>query len=173
MGLAVIYALDILDDHFRSPEEMRAQLGVELLAMVRDMPGGGAGLENLQVYQAPNAAESEAFRTLRTTLGLNKHETTRLVISSAEPGDGKTTVAANLAVSFAQSGKRTLLIDADMRRPGLTTLLNAKGQLGLSDVLVSKSNLHESGVPQIRALGVEGLEFSCRPARAAPIQPNC
>ncbi len=113
----------------------------------------------MQVYRAPNAAESEAFRTLRTTLGLNKHETSRLVISSAEPGDGKTTVAANLAVSFAQSGKKTLLIDADMRRPGLTTLLNAKGQSGLSDVLVAKSNLHETGVQQIRAVGLAGLDF--------------
>lgn len=158
-GLVVIYALDVLDDHFRSPEEMRAQLGVELLAMVRDMPCAGAGLENLQVYQAPNAAESEAFRTLRTTLGLSKHETTRLVISSAEPGDGKTTVIANLAVSIAQSGKKTLLIDADMRRPGLTALLNAKGQPGLSDVLVAKTNWHESGVEHIRALGVDGLDF--------------
>jgi capsular exopolysaccharide synthesis family protein len=159
VGLVVIYALDVLDDHFRSPEEMRAQLGIELLAMVRDMPGVGTGLESLQVYQSPNAAESEAFRTLRTTLGLNKHESTRLVISSAEPGDGKTTVVANLAVSFAQSGKRTLLIDADMRRPGLTTLLNAKGQHGLSDLLVSKTNVHESGVEHIRTLGVEGLDF--------------
>lgn len=158
-GLAVIYALDVLDDHFRSPEEMRAQLGIELLAMVRDMPSAGSGLENLQVYLAPNAADSEAFRTLRTTLGLNKHETTRLVISSAEPGDGKTTVVANLAVSFAQSGKKTLLIDADMRRPGLTTLLNAKGQLGLSDLLVAKTNVQESGVEHIRPLGLEGLDF--------------
>jgi len=158
-GLAVIYALDVLDDHFRSPEEMRVQLGIELLAMVRDMPGAGTGLENLQVFIAPNAGESEAFRTLRTTLGLSKHETARLVISSAEPGDGKTTVVANLAVSFAQSGKKTLLIDADMRRPGLTTLLNAKGQLGLSDVLVAKTNLHESGVEHVLSLGVEGLDF--------------
>jgi Mrp family chromosome partitioning ATPase len=58
-----------------------------------------------------------------------------LVISSSEPGDGKTTVLANLAVSIAQSGKRTLLIDADLRRPGMTALLAMKGRPGLSDVL--------------------------------------
>lgn len=140
------------------------------------MPSGESGLENLQVHRAPNAAESEAFRTLRTTLGLNKHETARLVISGAEPGDGKTTVAANLAVSFAQSGKKTLLIDADMRRPGLTALLNAKGHSGLSDVLVSKTNLHESGVQQIRSMGVEGLDFlpagSRRPDSAELLASN-
>lgn len=68
-------------------------------------------------------------------------------------------MAANLAVSFAQSGKKTLLIDADMRRPGLSTLLKAKGQQGLSDVLVSKTNLHESGVEHIRSLDVPGLDF--------------
>ncbi len=158
-GLAVIYALDTLDDHFRSPEELRAQLGIDLLAMIRDMPGlGSAGLESLQVFVAPNAAESEAFRTLRTTLGLNKQDTSRLVISSAEPGDGKTTVLANLGVSFAQAGKKTLLIDADMRRPGLTMLLGLKGQGGLCDVLMSSGSLQQFGVPQIRSLGLAGLD---------------
>ncbi|HTM54318.1 MAG TPA: polysaccharide biosynthesis tyrosine autokinase [Pirellulales bacterium] len=159
-GLAAIYALDILDDHFRSPDELREQLGLELLAMVREMPGAPAqGLSSLRVVSEPNAVESEAFRTLRTTLALNKSETSRLVVSSAEPGDGKTTVAANLAVSFAQAGKRTLLIDADMRRPGLTTLLEAKGKPGLADVLVGTTNLHQAGVPQVFALGVGQLDF--------------
>jgi capsular exopolysaccharide synthesis family protein len=68
-------------------------------------------------------------------------------------------VAANLAVSFAQAGKRTLLIDADMRRPGLTTLLEAKGKPGLADVLVATTNLHEAGVPQVFSLGAGQPDF--------------
>jgi len=159
-GLALIYALDALDDHFRSPEEMRSQLGVNLLAMVRDMPANAAeGLAGLQAYIAPTALESEAFRTLRTTLALGARETNRLVISSAEPGDGKTTVLANLAVSYAQSGKRVLMIDADMRRPGLTKLFELKGCSGLSDALISSAPLHAEGVAGIQSLPLPGLDI--------------
>ncbi len=129
-GLGLIYILDILDDRFRSPEEMRIQLGAPLLAMVRKMedlhtrrPG-----ERASVTSLPTQPASEAFRTLRTSLAFSGHETSRLVISSPEPGDGKTTVLANLAVSFCQAGKRTLMIDADMRRPGLSAQMGLKGQ---------------------------------------------
>ncbi len=124
-----MFALDALDDRFRSPDELRVQLGIPVLAMVRRMENLAAtGLEAVQVYAAPQEVASEAFRTLRTTLAFSGGQTQRIVISSAEPGDGKTTVLANLAVSYAQAGKRTLLIDADMRRPGLTALLELRGQ---------------------------------------------
>lgn len=159
VGLALVYVLDILDDHFRSPDELRAQLGVQLLAMIRDTPpAGGEGLAALPAFVAPNATESEAFRTLRTTLGLSLRETNRLVVSSAEPGDGKTTVLANLAVSYAQAGRRTLLIDADMRRPGLTTLLGLKGQGGLSDVLVSTESVGTIGTQLVQTTQQSGLD---------------
>src|SRR6185295_17706948 len=141
-GLALVYTLDVLDDRFRSPEELRAQLGVPVLAMVRQMEDlQTVGLDSIMVHVAPDAVESEAFRTMRTTLAFTSQDTSRLVVSSAEPGDGKTTVLANLAVSFVQSGKRTLLIDADLRRPGLSAMMGLKGQVGLSDLLVSTENV--------------------------------
>lgn len=160
LGLGLIYVLDVLDDRFRSPEELRTQLGVPVLAIVRQMQDlHTVGLQGVQVHVSPHGAESEAFRTLRTTLAFSDQETTRLVVSSAEPGDGKTTVLSNLAVSYAQSGKRTLMIDADMRRPGLTTLLGMKGQSGLSDVLVMSGDLLQTGVVQVQSLALEGLDF--------------
>lgn len=79
--------------------------------------------------------ESEAFRTLRTTLAFSAHDLNCVAVSSAEPGDGKTTVLANLGVACAQAGKRVLLIDADLRRPGLTRLLELKGQSGVANLL--------------------------------------
>ncbi|HTU23919.1 MAG TPA: polysaccharide biosynthesis tyrosine autokinase [Pirellulales bacterium] len=158
-GLGLIYILDILDDRFRSPEEMRIQLGAPLLAMVRKLEDlHTVGLEGVQSHIAPDAASSEAFRTLRTSLAFSGHETSRLVVSSPEPGDGKTTMLANLAVSFCQAGKRTLMIDADMRRPGLSAQMGLKGQSGLSDLLTSHENL-DGLVPQhVRALG-PGLDM--------------
>jgi capsular exopolysaccharide synthesis family protein len=79
--------------------------------------------------------ESEAFRSLRTAIDFSGVDTKCLTISSTEPGDGKTTVMASLAVAFAQAGKRTLAIDGDMRRPGLTKLFNLGHRPGLSNIL--------------------------------------
>lgn len=169
LGLALVYVMDILDDRFRSPEELRAQLGAPVLAMVRQLEElNRLGLENVQVFVKPDSVESEAFRTMRTTLAFSGAETSRLVISSAEPGDGKTTVLANLACSFVQAGKRVLLIDADMRRPGLTNMMGMRGQSGLSDLLVSNEPVAEV-VPQLlRPQAVEGLDF----LSAGPRRPN-
>ncbi len=144
-GLAVIYVLDLLDDRFRSPEEIQAQLGVPVLALVRRLEAlEGTGATNIHVHVHPTGAESESFRTLRTALAFIDNGATRLVVSSTEPGDGKTTISVNLAAAVAQSGKRTLLIDADMRRPGLTPMLDLKGQHGLSTLLRDSAPLPQS-----------------------------
>ena len=79
------------------------------------------------MYSTPAAPECEGFRTLRTALTLTHQDVHQILITSLESGDGKTTTLANLAVCYAQADKRTLLIDADLRRSGLTNLLNAQG----------------------------------------------
>jgi capsular exopolysaccharide synthesis family protein len=169
-GLSIVYILDTLDDRFRSIEEMQQQLGAPVLTMVRPLKCRDAtGLESLQVYSQPDAPESEAFRTLRTALSLNETPTGRIVITSAEPGDGKTTVLANLAVCFAQADKKTLLIDADMRRPGLTALLGLRGIEGLATVIHAQQSVVELATSYIRASGVEGLDVL--PAGARPSDP--
>jgi succinoglycan biosynthesis transport protein ExoP len=145
----LVYVQDVLDDRFASPEELSAQLGVPILSIVRDLVAlEGEGLAAVQTHAHPNAVESEAFRTLRTSLSLNEGECDRILVSSSEPGDGKTTIAANLAVVFAQAGKRTLIIDADLRRPGMSALLGLKGQKGVADALAS-SEPAESLVPTL------------------------
>ena len=81
-----------------------------------------------------------------------------MVISSSEPGDGKTTVLVNLAVSVAQSGKKTLLVDADLRRPGLTALLGMKALGGLTDVLRSKDDVAATAHQHVCSTEVENLD---------------
>ena len=138
IGILLAYVQDALDDRFNSPEELAAQLGVPVLALVQRLQLlPGEGLQSLHTHMKPNATDSEAFRTLRTSLALSAEASERILISSAEPSDGKTTISANLAVAFAQAGKRTLVIDADLRRPGMTTLLGLKGQAGVADILTS------------------------------------
>jgi capsular exopolysaccharide synthesis family protein len=142
IGCVVAYVQDVLDDRFNSPEEISGQLGVPVLSIVRKLDSlEGTGLSAVHTFLTPNAVETEAFRTLRTALTLGHGPTDRLAISSAEPSDGKTTVSANLAVSFAQAGKKTLIIDADLRKPGLTALMGLKGKPGVADILVGNENI--------------------------------
>jgi capsular exopolysaccharide synthesis family protein len=150
--------LDALDDRFRSPEEAAQQLDSRLLAIVPKMQlPDNSGLEALAVHAAPSGAETEAFRTLRTALGLCDREPTRMVFSSSEPGDGKTTVLANLGASYAHADKKTLLIDGDMRRPGLTKLFGLRGAEGLSDLLRNDSATLADLARTVRSAGIPGL----------------
>lgn len=171
-AVGIVYLLDLLDDRFRSPEEIKEQLGVQTLVAVRKLePRDGVGLETLQLYVAPDAVESEAFRTLRTTLSLGRDERDRLAITSSEPGDGKTTISSNLAVSYAKAGKRTLIIDADMRKPGLSKLFGVRRLAGLSDLLRSDEDLAAMAEQRIRSTGLPNLDMlPCGPKPADPAE---
>jgi succinoglycan biosynthesis transport protein ExoP len=136
VGATVVYVLDLLDDRFQSPDEIEQQLASSLLTLVPKLPESEAsGLQSLCTFSQPDGVEAEAFRTLRTALRFATCETECFAMTSAEPGDGKTTLLANLGVTFAQAGRRTLLIDADMRRPGLSKLFDLRGPEGLSHLL--------------------------------------
>lgn len=170
-GLGLVYVSDILDDRFRSVEEMQALLRVPVLAMIRELEKieEATGMDAIQTCVAPNAAESEAFRTLRTALSFADNDTHQVVISSPEPGDGKTTVLANLAVAVAQAGKRTLLIDADLRRPGLTAMMGMRGIDGLSSVIRGSEDVVSMAEAQIRPSGLENLDVL--PSGPRPTNP--
>jgi capsular exopolysaccharide synthesis family protein len=158
LGTVIVYIQDVLDDRFNSPEEMATQLGVPVLAMVRKLDQlPGVGMETVHTHAMPNAVETEAFRTLRTALSLTGSACERLLICSSEPGDGKTTITANLSTAFAQAGKSTLVIDADLRRPGFTSLLNLKGIPGVAEVITSGVPPAESAPPLVYHTEVEGL----------------
>ena len=104
-GIGIIYVMDVLDDRFRSPEELRDQLGAPVLAIIRQLPEtDGQGADALHVHVAPDSIESEAFRTLRTTIAFSGGDLDCLAISSSEPSDGKTTVISNLGVAAADTG---------------------------------------------------------------------
>jgi polysaccharide biosynthesis transport protein len=159
VGGLIVYVQDVLDDRFSSPEEMMNQLSVPVLAMIRELnPLDGVGLSSIHTHVHPTAVETEAFRTLRTALTLSAEASERILISSAEPGDGKTTVSANLAVSFAQAGKRTLVIDADLRKPGMTARFDLKGCAGVADVLLSTDPTAEIAAQLVQHTELEKLD---------------
>ena len=170
-GMATIYVMDMLDDRFRSPDELQWQLGLPMLAMIREMePLVAKGLDGVITFAKSDSLESEAFRTLRSSITFATEETRRLVFTSTEPGDGKTTTLANLAVAFAQSKKKTLVIDADLRRPGMTQLLDLKGARGLSTILRDTKPIAESCLENIFNLGIENLDVM--PSGPRPANPS-
>lgn len=172
-GVLVVYVMDVIDDRFRSPEELQEQLGVPVLAMVRKHEAGeGSGIETLHTFRNPDAVASEAFRTLRTTLAFSGQDCTRLVVTSSEPSDGKTTVLSNLGVSYAQAGRRTLLIDCDLRKPGLTTLFGKRNVQGVSDILKSQDDIAAMCADRVLSTGFQGLDLipsGRRPADSAEL----
>lgn len=165
-GAAAAYVSDLLDNRFRSPEELSEELGGQVLAVIRPLPPGSA-----HPVAASDAPEMEAFRTLRTTLTFSGENRRRIVVTSAEPGDGKTTVISHVAASYAQAGKRTLLIDADMRKPGLSNLFRVRGLPGLSDLLRSNQDLDELCAVRIRPTEIAGVDLlPCGPKPSDPLE---
>jgi capsular exopolysaccharide synthesis family protein len=173
LALLLVNALDALDDRFRSPEELQGRLRLPLLSTIQRMTASkSTGIEALATFGSPADATVEGFRTLRTALSLMYPDAHRLVVSSSEPEDGKTTILANLAICYAQAEKKTLLIDADLRRPGLTTLMNLRGPKGLSELLRSDLEMEESAVFHIHHSAQKGLDVlpsGPRPANPAEL----
>ena len=107
----------------------------------------------------PRSPISEAYRTLRTNLDFSSLDKPicSMVVTSAAPEEGKSTTLANLAVTMAQSGKRVILVDCDLRRPSLHHIFNARSTVGFTDMmrddaLMAKPPLQETNVANLRLL---------------------
>ncbi|MCB0339241.1 MAG: polysaccharide biosynthesis tyrosine autokinase, partial [Bdellovibrionales bacterium] len=118
-----------------------------------------SGPQGIVLLAAPMSRESEAFRNLRTTIKLSMHDgpPKSLLVTSAQKGDGKTTIAANLAASLSQTGARTLLIDADLRMPTIHTHFGfdreTEGMVDyLGDLSVARPNILPSGIHNLSLL---------------------
>ncbi len=173
VGIALAYVLDVLDDRFRSPEELQDQLNAPLLAMIREwnLPETSAGPDAIQVHVAPESVESEAFRTLRTTLAFSGRDRERIAITSAEPSDGKTTVLVNLGVALTHADKRTLLIDGDLRRPGLSRWFQLRTAGGLSEILRGEQPLDVMVPQRVQSSGIPRLDIlPCGPKPSDPVE---
>ena len=170
MALGLVTLLDALDDRFRSVDEMQHRIGLPLLSMIQRLePPESTGPQALVTHALPTSVASESFRTLRTAISLTYPDAHQIVVTSAEPGDGKTTTLANLAVCYAQNEKRTLLIDADLRRPGLTGLMAMRGPRGLSEILRSEGDIAQAAAMHVRSSGIKGLDII--PSGPRPTDP--
>jgi capsular exopolysaccharide synthesis family protein len=113
----------------------------------------------------PRTPVAEAFRTLRTNLIFSSldHPLTTLLVTSATPEDEKSLTLANLAVTMAQGGRKTILVDCDLRRPRQHEIFGVAAQPGLTELIL------EGGEPALAATGIEDLQLL--PAGVLPPNP--
>ncbi|MBS4025928.1 MAG: CpsD/CapB family tyrosine-protein kinase [Clostridia bacterium] len=128
--------------------------------------GKKADVRQLITHTDPKSPASEAFRTLRTNLYYSNLDKTmkKVMFTSAGPGEGKSTVLANLAVTVAQSGQRVLVIDADLRKPVQHKIFGLSNMKGLTNLLVDSLELSEV----VKETKVENLQI----LTSGPIPPN-
>jgi capsular exopolysaccharide synthesis family protein len=148
LGLLILFVMDKMDDRIGSFFEFRERFPEPLLGQVpRELTKAGV---NLLASNDPRHALLESFRTLRSSIIFLPIEGARpktILVTSATPGEGKTTIAANLAITFAFSGARTLLVDADLRLGRIARAFKIESEVGLSDVLRQRTHWREVILP--------------------------
>jgi capsular exopolysaccharide synthesis family protein len=144
LGIGLAFFFEYLDNRIKLPEEMKQHLGLPFLGMVPALFDKVNRSPLINNGVPPNFLES--FRGIRTNLLFSSADpgSRSIVVTSTGPSEGKTLVAANLAVALAQAGPRVLLIDADMRKPRVHMVFERPQEPGLSNVLVGTAKASES-----------------------------
>ena len=183
LGLALAILREQLDNTLKTPEDIEQRLGVTFLGLLPDIVDeavakGGPKKRTrrravpsqlapeLLVHERPTSGIAEAARSLRTNLMfMNPDEPyKRLLVTSAAPAEGKTTVAVSIAISLAQGGQKVCIIDCDLRRPRLHRIFDRAGDVGLMNVILGEATVDEVAKPTV----VPNLY--CIPC--GPIPPN-
>ncbi len=143
LGFGLALLLEQLDRRVKREDDLAEATGLPLLATIPKL----SAFDRRHLGQSPlSPAETEIFRLLRSNLRYSKADRTisSVVVTSAESGEGKTLVSLGLALAAASSGERVLLIEGDLRRPGLSDVLHLRGGYGLSDVLATNGPIDVS-----------------------------
>jgi non-specific protein-tyrosine kinase len=158
LGVGSAFLIEFLDDTIKSPDDVARALKLSTLGLIARFPKA-SDLRGLVTVNTPRAPYAEAYRNLRTNIqfALLDHAAPTIVITSAEPGEGKSTTLANLGVAIAQLGKRVILVDTDLRRPTLHRLFEVAQEPGLTNLFLNEEiNLSDvlvsTRVPNLRLL---------------------
>lgn len=138
-GLGLAFLREYFDDTFKQPEEIEKLLGLPVLGIVPWMQKKRSQTRSIALvgYDDPRSPLAEAYRSLGATLGFSTVSGVprSLTVTSATIGEGKSTSILNLGIQFARSGKKVLLIDADLRNPSLHRILELNNEVGLTNLL--------------------------------------
>lgn len=173
LGLGIsfgyVFVRSYFDNTVKTPEDIQNS-NATVLAWIPQIEGiGNKGNNDFEfiVAKKPDSIPSEAFRTLRTRLQFSKLETSscmKILVTSSAPQEGKTVVCVNLAGSFAQTNKKTLLIDCDLRKPRVHSVFGTNRYPGLIDYFFQQASLDEI----IRRSDLSNLDY----ITAGTIPPN-
>jgi capsular exopolysaccharide synthesis family protein len=149
----VVFLVAFLQDEIRDPGEFTRRWGVPVLGLITSYHTNG---EQIITIAKPRMPVSEAFRSIRTNLQFSGIDAPlrSMLVTSASPSDGKTSVAANLATVFAQSEKDVVIIDADLRRPRLHKVFKLSNRIGLSDYFIRTPDRMTGAIKQTPVNGL-------------------
>jgi succinoglycan biosynthesis transport protein ExoP len=177
LGLAAAFLCEALDGRIRSEDEVAELLGLPLLGQIRESSGPRS--PRVAMLESPNSPQAESFRILRVALDTLHHDVVRtLMVTSTSDGEGKSTTVANLAVAYARSGQRVILVDLDLPAPSLDRLFGLEGRAGVKDVAVGHVPLDAAlaEVPIVASSGPSNGDASYRGSLhvlpAGPVSPD-
>ncbi len=161
LAVGIALALEMLDTSVKTSQDVVRHVNLALIGLVPDTDDEEVSIERVEtaVRDAPRSMVAEAFRGIRTNLQFSAPDRQQRcwVVSSPRPDDGKTTVACNLALAVAQSGRRVLLVDANFYRPRIHQVFEHAPAKGLSNLLVGGGSLSsyvvQTTVPMLEVLG--------------------
>ncbi len=167
LACGVVLLFEYLDDTIKDPDDVQRVLSLSTLGAITRIANVHNLPDSLIALKHPRSPIAEAYRVLRTNLRFSgiENPSGALLITSAGPGEGKTTTAANLAVALAQGGKRVILIDTDLRRPTLHKVFGLSNDVGLSNMFLEDATALESVV---QPTSIEGLSV----ITSGPLPPN-
>jgi capsular exopolysaccharide synthesis family protein len=170
LALLFVMSREMTDDTIKNREEVEGLLGTKVIGYIIDIKDNHDG-EGVYVGRSPRSPVAEAFRTLRTNLEFSAKEKPlkTIIVTSGGPEDGKTTVSSNLAAVLSHSGKKVILVDADLRRPRVDKYTGISNYKGLSDLIGGEQEIDFNNYLQ----KIENLpELSILPSGDPPANPT-
>jgi len=142
LAMTAAYVIEFLDDTLKSAEEIKDLVQLPVIGYIGEIP---KGQNHAEIVTDPHSRIGPAFRYLRTNIAFADAASPihTILVTSADPEAGKTTVAVNLAFVIAQTDKKVILIDADFHRPNVHTLLGISNRSGLSDIFRDNTRIKE------------------------------
>ncbi len=169
LAFGLIFMIEYLDDRMRSPDQVTQILNLPTIGLIAKWPTSGTvdpRLEKLIALREPRSPIVEALRTLRSNIQFSAIDrpVQVLLLTSSGPVEGKSTIAANLGIVMAHTGKRVILVDADLRRPTVHKTFELRNDIGLTGAMVQNNPLETA----LQATAVDNLKV----LTSGPLPPN-